>query len=219
MELRYKDLVGLKFNRLTVISKELPNKHRKRMWLCKCDCGNITTVVSQALVSNHTKSCGCLNWELQKNKNRYKGITHGMSGENPEYRAWASIKERCYNKDCKPYKWYGGRGIKMYDKWVYDFKAFYDYVGNRPSPKHSIDRYPNNDGNYEPNNIRWATQKQQCATRRTTINITYNHTTLNLSDWAKFFNVCRTSIGSHIKRNGIEKSFQFYINKTNAIIP
>jgi len=84
------------------------------------------------------------------------GIKHGMRKE-PEYRVWVGMKDRCYNPRNPQWMRWGGRGIKVCDEWRDDFMAFFRYVGKRPSAKHSIDRWPNNDGNYEPGNVRWAT--------------------------------------------------------------
>ena len=84
----------------------------------------------------------------------------------PEYRAWSLMKDRCLNPKSSNYPDYGGRGIKVYEPWVADFMAFYNYVGPKPTPWHSLDRYPDNSGNYEPGNVRWATKLQQTQNRR-----------------------------------------------------
>lgn len=90
---------------------------------------------------------------------------HGMV-QRPEYRAWVSMKNRCFNRNNPSYAEYGGRGISIHPEWVNDFVAFFEHIGPRPSPEHSLDRYPDNDGNYEPGNVRWATKKQQSENRR-----------------------------------------------------
>src|SRR5262245_10496757 len=90
--------------------------------------------------------------------------THGMAN-SPEYQAWNSAKQRCTNPNDGSYSRYGGRGIRMCDEWVNSFEAFYNYIGPRPSSNHSLDRYPNNDGNYEPGNCRWATKSEQAKNR------------------------------------------------------
>lgn len=101
-------------------------------------------------------------------------LKHGYSGGHrrngkpipPEYQAWTNAKGRCYNKNDPRFADYGGRGIGMCEEWRKDFSAFLAYIGPRPSPKHSLDRYPNNDGNYEPGNVRWAIPEQQVRNRR-----------------------------------------------------
>lgn len=95
---------------------------------------------------------------------------HGLTG-SPEYRCWQSIRRRCLNKNHTYYKYYGGRGIKISPKWLEDFPVFLSDIGTRPSNKHTLDRYPNNNGNYEPGNVRWATRKEQVDNRRTTRNV------------------------------------------------
>jgi hypothetical protein len=109
--------------------------------------------------------------------------THGMT-ETPEFRAWAAIKSRCYNENVTGYPDWGGRGITMCDEWRDSFETFIAYVGKRPSPKHSIDRYPNNDGNYEPGNVRWATRVEQCNNRRSSRFIEFKGQTFTLTQWA-----------------------------------
>lgn len=89
---------------------------------------------------------------------------HGLIARS-EYKAWASMKDRCLNPTSSNYPGWGGRGIKVYLPWVKDFMAFFTYVGPRPTPQHSLDRYPNKEGNYEPGNVRWATKQEQSANR------------------------------------------------------
>jgi hypothetical protein len=92
-------------------------------------------------------------------------LKHNRS-QTPEYKCWQQVKARCLNPNHKAYPNYGGRGIRVHEPWVNDFEAFYVYVGARPSPQHSLDRHPNNDGGYEPGNVRWATPEEQNRNRR-----------------------------------------------------
>jgi len=108
---------------------------------------------------------------------------HTANGKpSPEYAAWMMIIQRCRNPKCHAYRNYGGRGIRVCDRWL-KFVNFIEDVGLRPSDSHSIDRI-DNDGNYEPNNVRWATMKEQCRNRRTNHNITHNGRTMCMRDWA-----------------------------------
>lgn len=84
---------------------------------------------------------------------------------NKIYVSWLGIKQRCHNPSNKDYKHYGARGIKVCDEWRESFDAYKDYMGEPPTSKHSVDRI-NNDGNYEPGNVRWASQQEQLANRR-----------------------------------------------------
>jgi hypothetical protein len=147
------DFCGSRFGKLRVLSLS----HRSRAglhWLCQCECGNIKAVYAASLKSGRTKSCGCLHkkWLTKKN------TSHGMSG-SPEYRVWCGMRYRCYSPTNFDYPNYGGRGIRVCDRWL-DFLNFLSDMGHRPSNTHSLDRIDGN-GHYEPGNCRWATSKEQ----------------------------------------------------------
>jgi hypothetical protein len=131
------------------------------LWLCRCSCGRRLERRGTWLRSGHLQSCGCLRGENNKQ--------HGECQRTPEYEVWRSIKQRCYNRRNEHYRDYGGRGIGFFEEWRTNYAKFLEYVllvmGRRPSTQHSIDRI-NNDGNYEPGNIRWATKKVQANNQR-----------------------------------------------------
>ena len=159
-------LTGHKFTHLTVIYPVPEKAHRTNhiIWRCSCTCGKFTNVSESDLHSKKVTSCGCL--PPLTHRGRWYDETryiHGMSG-TAEYRAWASMRQRCNNKGNPNYKWYGGRGIKVCKEWS-SFSGFFKYMGRKPHPNMSIDRI-DVDGNYEPGNCRWATAKQQTDNRR-----------------------------------------------------
>lgn len=153
------NLVGEKFNRLMVVSRSENRGDGRAYWNCICDCGGINIAAANDLKSGHTKSCGCLNDEIRQSK----PVKHGHN-KTRTYISWCSMWARCTNKKLKSYEYYGGRGIGVCDRWK-DFGLFLQDMGERPEGR-SIDRFPDNDGNYEPSNCRWATPKEQRANQR-----------------------------------------------------
>lgn len=156
-----KRLEGKKFGRLTVLYRTKNNKGHKAQWICQCDCGNtkLSKVVSSVLVSGGTKSCGCLMKEINSKKAPH-GYTRNSNLKKRGYNTWTGMNNRCTNKNDSRYIRYGGRGITVCERWKKSFNNFMQDVGPRPSLKHSLDRI-NNNGNYEPGNVRWATAEEQ----------------------------------------------------------
>ena len=167
---KFKDLTGQKFGRLTVLERVENAKCGKVRWLCRCDCGNEVIVNGSSLTSQNTKSCGCFHKELISQL----VTTHGMT-RTKIYSVWCSIKDRCYNENCKNHPQYGGRGIKMCDRWKDSFENFYEDVSKMEhfnERGYSLDRIDNN-GDYCPENVRWADRKTQQRNTRANVKVEY----------------------------------------------
>lgn len=169
--------------RLTLLRKVRENGDTR--WECLCSCGNTASVSRSHL--HETKSCGCLWRERMAEVNTTHGAAKRDAGgrQEPEYAIWKGIVARCFRPTAEHYADYGGRGITMCDEWRESYQAFISYIGSRPSKIHSIDRHPNNDGNYEPGNVRWATKGEQARNTRRNIYVTFGDRTMVVSDWAK----------------------------------
>ena len=175
-------LVGQRFGRL-VVKQEGQARSHSRMWICECECGQITIVQGGNLKSGHTKSCGCLSIEITRISNR----THGKTGSS-EYNARITMIDRCYNPNIKNFSDYGGRGITVCDRWRESFENFISDMGKKPGKGYSLERI-NNDGPYEPENCRWATRKEQQRNTRRNRLITFHNKTQPLIAWAE--ELCR----------------------------
>ena len=184
---RIKDLTGLRFGRLTVLGYTGLDKHQNSTWLCACDCGKTKEIRYYRLTSGTTQNCGC----------RHTGWIHGL-GHTPEYKAWHAMNHRCTNPDDKSYHNYGGRGIKVCPRWSNSFEQFYTDVGPRPGKEYSLDRI-DNDGDYTPENCRWATVKEQGNNRRTNAPITYKGKTMNLAQWSEMTGISISNLSKRIK--------------------
>lgn len=157
-------LAGNKFKRLTLLSVITEDRGNEK-WLCDCDCGAIVAVWSNNLRSGRSGSCGCLRKDVSRGNQR--GKRHGESGVNmtPEYMSWSGMMRRCYSPNAGNKQYYSELGVTVYEPW-HTYENFLADMGRKPTPQHSIDRFPNPAGNYEPSNCRWATASEQNLNKR-----------------------------------------------------
>lgn len=189
------DLAGKTFGRLTVIEPIGNPDLIRSKWRCKCECGGEKDVMAWGLLSENTKSCGCLHRDNGAISSMRYRRRHGAT-KSHEYRIWRTMKDRCYREKCGCYETYGGRGIRVCDRWFNSFENFIEDMGLKPSPKHSIDRI-NNDGNYEPGNCRWATSVEQGSNKRNTRYVDYKGEKMTV---IKFAELIGLKYGTVLKR-------------------
>lgn len=201
-----KDLTGKRFGRLVVLKRDFSSEKKGVRWLCKCDCGNEKIILGQTLLRGKAKSCGCYRKECG---NIQKFSTKHNKSHSKIYKTWQCMKSRCYDKNDKyHYKDYGGRGISICNEWLSDFMNFYNWaITNGYKDGLTIDRIDVN-GNYEPNNCRWATKEEQANNRRKTQFITYNNETHTINEWCKILNLKKYVLRQRLKNYGItDKTF------------
>lgn len=175
-------MIGRRFGRLTVVAKgENPTSSRVAYWICKCDCGNITKPISGTkLRCGETKSCGCYKNELLIERSTRHGLVHTRI-----HTIWSQMKDRCYNPHSSSYNHYGGRGITICDEWRNNLESFYKWaMENGYTEDLSIDRIDVN-GNYSPENCRWANNKLQCNNKRNNIVVEINGVSKTIAQWAE----------------------------------
>lgn len=213
------NLLGKKFDRLTVIKEYGRDKNKQVLWLCKCECGKNVVHRSGDLTSKHVKSCGCLKNELVSKRitqyNKENKLKHGDSFSKL-YGVWHCMKQRCYCKTYRNYCDWGGRGITVCDEWKNDYRAFKKWaMENGYKEGLSIDRI-NNNGNYEPKNCRWTTPLEQANNRRNSKHLMYNGEEHSVVEWAKIMGIDREIIYHRLSAGwSIEKTLTTPVRKKN----
>ena len=190
------DYIGKRFGYWLIKEHKGLDKHGHHIYLCHCDCGNEKIVVLGNLKTGKSTNCGCE--KLKKQMGNTWSKKHGMSFSR-EYRSWESMLNRCEKTNDREYPMWGGRGIKVCERW-HDFNNFYADMGERPKGT-TLDRIDNN-GDYEPSNCRWATAKTQSNNRRNNTLITYNGRTQTLQQWADEVGIGATTIHNRISNLG-----------------
>lgn len=180
--------INSKFGLLTVLSGADNDRFGRTQWNCLCDCGKQRVVALFRMTSGHTKSCGCI---------RKGNPTHHMSG-TPTHNSWCGMKQRCNYPAHDQYAIYGGRGIKVCDRWNQSFEAFLIDMGEKPKGM-TIERIDTN-GNYEPGNCCWATMAQQNRNRRSNINVERDGVTKCIKDWCEELGLDLDRVYGRIRR-------------------
>lgn len=189
-EQRGVDMTGMRYGRLVALRPD-PRPSQRIRWICACDCGGQKITEGYLLRAGVTQSCGCLQRERASRARRTHG--HSVSDRTPEYRSWQMMKDRCLNPNSKKWGRYGGRGIRIHGAWIDDFAAFFRAVGPRPAHGYTLGRI-DNDGHYEPGNVRWETPKQQQNNRGSNRLFRLDGEEHNLTEWARRINVAPGTI-------------------------
>lgn len=179
---KMKDITGQRFGRLTVLRVAEEKTGSLYRWWVQCDCGAPEkTVLGNHLRLGRIVSCGC----HSRDRIRAALTTHGLS-DRPEYHCWVGMCYRCTSPNDASWPYYGGRGIRVCERWLMDtgFANFLADVGPRPSLRHTIDRI-DNDGHYEPGNVRWATKTEQNRNSRKNVRLTFRGETLTIAEWSE----------------------------------
>ena len=203
-----KDITGQKFHHLTAI-RRVENRNGRVAWEFRCDCGNTIYLNKDRVVGGNDHSCGC----QRRKQCGSLCYTHGKT-DTPLYDIWRGMKQRCYNSNVSNYCNYGGRGITVCDEWKDNFQAFYDWAKSS-GYEHglSIDRI-NNDGDYSPENCRWANRTEQSNNTRHNKHLTYNGKTQTVSQWARELNMVDGTLRTRLNLGwSVEKALTTPIRK------
>lgn len=189
------DLTGQRIGRLTVLYRSTSqNQGRTYRWMCQCDCGTHVQVRRQNLIAQTTKSCGCLRRDMASGRNLKPGEVRfpprkgsdNIRNNASTYKSWMSMRTRCNSPNSDDFPRYGGRGIRVCERWD-SFDLFLEDMGPRPAGC-TLDRI-NNAGHYEPTNCRWATHKQQARNRSNNTLVELNGEVKSLSEWCDVFGI------------------------------
>ena len=199
------DLTGQRYSQLVVIERT-QNKGNKVRWVCKCDCGATAIVSSHELRSGKTRSCGCLQRKISGEQTAKRNFKHGQT-RTPLHNSWSGMIQRCEDSNYKWFKDYGARGVTVCPEWK-DFTAFAKWaVASGYKPGLSLDRI-NVNGNYCPENCRWATDKEQANNRRTNQIVCYNGESKTIAEWAALKGVPYHTLWNRLRVRGwpVEKA-------------
>ncbi len=195
------DLTNVQFGRWTIIRLDSGAGWRSQ-WLCRCQCGKEKVVAWRSLRSGDSQSCGCLQKEKASEQGKIigpKNKKHGMY-YSPEWIVWQGIRARCFNPNSPNFKNYGGIGITVCERWRHSFEAFFEDMGTRPSPRHTIDRFPNGKGDYEPGNCRWATDKEQQRNKKNVVFVEFQGERRCLAELCELYGLHKNTVKRRLNK-------------------
>lgn len=205
------NIKGDRYGRLTVLDRAENSKRGRTQWLCKCDCGRMTTVTTDRLRGGVTRSCGCLHNEVIARVNYRHGESF-HSANTRLYHIWINMRQRCSNPKNGSYMDYGARGITVCQEWD-DYLAFKSWAETHGySNALTIDRIDNSRG-YSPENCRWADHYAQNNNKRCNHAITFSGVTKNLSQWERKLRISKGAFGSYIAKHGEQAAIAYYLKK------
>lgn len=218
---KFIDLVGYTFGRLVVLSRAEKFRNSLR-WECKCECGKVIVVDGGNLRSGHTRSCGCYARERSSETRKTLNPTHGMTNTR-FYSIWRSMIKRCCDKSHSHYESYGGRGITIDPMWLKSFESFYDdmydsyqyHASKNGEKKTSIDRIDNN-GNYEKENCKWSTPKEQMRNRRNSTHIPFCGEILTAAEIGERYGLSPELIRQRFKKGWLDENMIIPPRKSNV---
>ena len=194
------DLSGRVFSRLKVV-REVGRTKGRRMWECVCDCGSIATVDHRALKSGNTSSCGCFRKESAAKQKTIHGYAKRGS-KSRIYKVWGWILARCQTPSASGYENYGGRGIKVCNRWK-EFENFLADMGDPEDCTLTIER-KDNDGDYEPGNCRWATRAEQGVNKRNNRFIEHDGQSMTITSWARHLGVSHSTLIEALSKHPVD---------------
>ena len=192
------DLAGQRFGKLTAVSRAENTTQGRAQWLCRCDCGGEKVAQAAYLNKGTTRSCGCLGIEQRKAAAQTQCHDHSRTRLYRERKSWENMIARCYDPARRDFKWYGGAGISVCERWRNSFEAFVADMGARPAGT-TLDRRVAS-ADYSPDNCRWATAAEQANNRRNNHHITIRGATMTIAEWSRKVGIPERTIATRITR-------------------
>jgi hypothetical protein len=203
--MKFIDLTGQTFGQWKVIRYV----KGQAQWECHCACGTVGFIRAGHLQRGTSTRCVKCRGLISQTHNRKHGHSTRKFGLSSEYNSWKHVKARCESTSDPAWPEYGGAGVMLYKPWSESAKAFLDYMGRKPTPKHTVDRFPDPDGNYEPGNVRWATKQEQANNRRSNLIVTIDGVTGTLRQLSDRFGLDYDFMRSRVQqREGYRKTAQ-----------